>query len=90
MVFMVFLGASDSIRRTLSMSIVMEKSRPDLRGRIMSIYMLNWGLIPLGALPSGMLADQIGAPDTIMILSIILLIFSVIFLFTQEKIRKVD
>ena len=90
MVFMVFLGASDSIRRTLSMSIVMEKSRPDLRGRIMSIYMLNWGLIPLGALPSGMLADQIGAPDTIMILSIILLIFSVIFLFTQEKIRSVD
>ncbi len=90
MVFMVFLGASDSIRRTLSMSIVMEKSRPDLRGRIMSIYMLNWGLIPLGALPSGMLADQIGAPDTIMILSIILLIFSVIFLFTQEKIRNVD
>ncbi|MAW66705.1 MAG: hypothetical protein CL708_02440 [Chloroflexi bacterium] len=90
MIFMVFLGASDSIRRTLSMSIVMEKSRPDLRGRIMSIYMLNWGLIPLGALPSGMLADQIGAPDTIMILSIILLIFSVIFLFTQEKIRSVD
>ncbi|MFL2768133.1 MAG: MFS transporter [Dehalococcoidia bacterium] len=90
MIFMVFLGASDSIRRTLSMSIVMEKSRPDLRGRVMSIYMLNWGLIPLGALPSGILADVIGAPRTIMILSIILLIFSVIFLFTQEKIRNVD
>ena len=90
MVFMVFLGASDSIRRTLSMSIVMEKSRPDLRGRIMSIYMLNWGLIPLGALPSGILADVIGAPTTIMILSIILFLFSLIFLVTQKQIRAVN
>tara|TARA_B110000116_G_C16781799_1_gene558755 strand:- start:679 stop:1917 length:1239 start_codon:yes stop_codon:yes gene_type:complete len=90
MIFMVFLGGSDSIRRTLSMSIVMEKSRPDLRGRIMSIYMLNWGLIPMGALPAGILAERIGAQDTIMILSILLFIFSFIFLMTQKNIRAVE
>ena len=90
MVVMIFMGASDSIRRTLSMSIMMEKTRPDLRGRIMSIYMLNWGLIPLGALPAGIVADIIGAQSTIGILSILLVISSVIVLITQKELRNVN
>ena len=90
MVVMIFMGASDSIRRTLSMSIMMEKTRPDLRGRIMSIYMLNWGLIPLGALPAGIVADIIGAQSTIGILSILLVISSALVLITQKELRNVN
>ena len=90
MIVMVFMGASDSIRRTLSMSIMMEKTRPDLRGRIMSIYMLNWGLIPLGALPAGIVADIIGAQSTIGILSILLVISSALVLITQKELRTVN
>ena len=90
MVVMIFMGASDSIRRTLSMSIMMEKTRPDLRGRIMSIYMLNWGLIPLGALPAGIVADIIGAQSTIGILSILLVISSLVVLITQKELRNVN
>ena len=90
LIVMIFMGASDSIRRTLSMSIMMEKTRPDLRGRVMSIYMLNWGLIPLGALPAGIVADIIGAQGTIGILSILLLISSAIVLITQKELRNVN
>ena len=90
MVVMILMGGSDSIRRTLSMSIMMEKTRPDLRGRIMSIYMLNWGLIPLGALPAGIVADIIGAQSTIGILSILLVISSVVVLITQKELRNVN
>jgi hypothetical protein len=36
---------------------------PDaLQGRVMSVYMTTWGLMPLGALPQGILADWLGAP----------------------------
>jgi hypothetical protein len=28
----------------------------------MSVYMTTWGLMPLGALPQGILADWFGAP----------------------------
>ena len=90
LIVMIFLGISDSIRRTLSMSIMMEKTRPDLRGRVMSIYMLNWGLIPLGALPAGILADIIGAQSTIGILSILLLVASALVLITQKELRTVN
>ena len=90
LIVMIFMGVSDSIRRTLSMSIMMEKTRPDLRGRVMSIYMLNWGLIPLGALPAGIVADIIGAQSTIGILSILLLISSALVLITQKELRTVN
>src|SRR5262249_7316529 len=38
----------------------------DKRGRIMSFYtMAFFGMVPLGSLLGGLLADRIGAPDTI-------------------------
>ena len=56
----------------------------------MSIYMLNWGLIPLGALPAGIVADIIGAQSTIGILSILLVIASALVLITQKELRTVN
>ncbi len=34
----------------------------ELHGRVMSVYMTGWGLIPLGALPQALLTDWLGAP----------------------------
>ncbi|MCO5177878.1 MAG: MFS transporter, partial [Thermomicrobiales bacterium] len=33
-----------------------------VRGRVLSIYLLTWGMLPLGQLPIGALADKVGAP----------------------------
>jgi MFS family permease len=33
-----------------------------MRGRVMSVYMMTWGLMPLGTLPAGALADRTGVP----------------------------
>jgi predicted MFS family arabinose efflux permease len=32
----------------------------EVRGRVMGAYMLTWGLMPLGALPMGLVADRFG------------------------------
>jgi hypothetical protein len=40
-----------------------------LRGRVMSIYMLNRGLIPAGALIAGALASHMGGPDALRIMA---------------------
>ena len=37
----------------------------DVRGRVMGVYMLTWGLMPIGALPMGVFASWIGAPATV-------------------------
>ncbi|MBX6341779.1 MAG: MFS transporter, partial [Thermomicrobiaceae bacterium] len=37
----------------------------EVRGRVMGVYMLTWGLSPLGALPMGYLGDRIGMPAAV-------------------------
>jgi len=45
---------------------VLQMMIPDeLRGRVMSIYMLNQGLLPLGAFFAGAMATWLGAPTTV-------------------------
>ena len=34
----------------------------EVRGRVLSIYLLTWGMLPLGQLAVGALADRIGTP----------------------------
>jgi MFS family permease len=50
---MLLLGLGDSGRRALNLSLIMEQTDDEHRGRVMGVYMMNFGLIPLGALPLG-------------------------------------
>ena len=44
----------------------LEENLPEkLRGRVMSLYMLDRGLMPAGALFAGVVAHFIGAPSTV-------------------------
>jgi fucose permease len=44
---------------------LMANTEARLTGRVMSIYLLTWGAMPLGALPLAWLADRAGAPTAI-------------------------
>ncbi len=57
MIAMVVLGLGDAGRRSLNASMLMEQADEDHRGRVMGIYMLNFGLTPIGAIPLGILAE---------------------------------
>ena len=75
-VMMLFLGLGDSIRRTTNMALLMEGCDEEYRGRIMSIYMLNFGLMPLGVLPAGYAADLVGGQISVGIFAMLLVIFT--------------
>ena len=55
---MAVLGLGDAGRRSLNASLLMEESDEAHRGRVMGIYMMNFGLTPLAAIPLGILAEQ--------------------------------
>ena len=55
---MTVLGLGDAGRRSLNASLLMEQSDEAHRGRVMGIYMMNFGLTPLAAIPLGILAEQ--------------------------------
>jgi hypothetical protein len=46
----------------INQTVLQLKVEDEVRGRVLSIYLLTWGMLPLGQLPIGALADRIGAP----------------------------
>jgi predicted MFS family arabinose efflux permease len=46
-------------------ALLQHRVTDDIRGRVMGAYMLTWGLMPLGALPMGIVADRLGAPAAV-------------------------
>ena len=55
-----FSGAFGSIMGSLNMSVMTLAIRPEIRGRIMAINMMTHGLMPLGMIPLGALAEFYG------------------------------
>ena len=84
------LGIGDAIRWALSMTLIMEESEDRYRGRVSSILMMNFGLMPLSVLPAGMAAEYLGGQVTIGIMAAILAVVSMVLLITQKQIRQTD
>ena len=87
---MLFLGIGDTGRRALNQALVMEAAEDAYRGRVWSIFMLNFGLIPLGVLPAGIAVDYLGGQETIAIMAVLLLVTSAVVLVTQRQLRTLD
>jgi MFS family permease len=59
---MALIGVAQAIYLATNNTLVQLTVPDALQGRVMSVYMTTWGLMPLGALPQGVLADWFGAP----------------------------
>ncbi len=68
LVFMLFLGLGEMTYWSMNNTILQTVVKDELRGRVMSIYMLNQGMAPLGTLVAGALAAAIGAPIVIVLM----------------------
>ena len=87
---MVLLGLGDSGRRTLLMALIMEEVEDRYQGRVMSVFMMNYGLMPLGVLPAAAVAQFVGAREAVALLAVLLLAATLIILVTQRRLREVD
>ncbi len=64
-------------------------SVPDeLRGRVMGIYVLTWGAVPVGSLQAGALAGLFGAPFALGIGGVVIMLAAGALYFTQPKLRQ--
>jgi hypothetical protein len=60
------------------------------RGRVMSIYMMEFGLTSFGVFFAGVLADAVGVQWSVGGLAMILIGVSVLFLASIRSIRRLD
>lgn len=85
---MIILGLGDAIRRTLNQTLILEIVEDQYRGRVMSVFMMIFGLMPLGVVPGGLAIELLGGQAAIAILAVGLLVVSVVLLITQKQLRE--
>lgn len=66
------VGGVSSAYLAQNMSLVMDKSEPAYHGRVMSIHMMTFSLMPLAITPFGAVVDLFGAPLTVGIAGLLL------------------
>ena len=59
---LVISGLVSAAFLAINNTVLVMRAPEEVRGRVLSINMLTWGLLPVGQLPIGWLADHIGAP----------------------------
>ncbi len=71
-------------------NMVLHMTVPDqLRGRVMSIYMLDRGITPAGALLAGISAHFVGAPYTVLGMGALVLVLAAVVILFLPSLRKV-
>ena len=88
MALMLLFGLGSGAQWSLNQSLAMSNTDDVYRGRVMSIFMMVYGLTPLGTLPAGVAADIIGPKATIGILGAVLLVIVSALLITQKAFRQ--
>jgi len=64
---------------------------PDfVRGRVMSLLMMSFGLTPLATLPISWLAEEYGAPEVVAFASALMLVLALIFFAASPALRRID
>jgi MFS family permease len=86
---LLFVGVGDSIRRSLNQALILEITEKQYQGRVISVYAMNFGFIPLGVLPASAIAEFFGVGAASATLGFVLIIVCFIILLTRKELRKI-
>ena len=81
------VGACQVVYNATNNTILQLIVPAELRGRVMSIYFLDQGLQPAGALMGGLAAAQLGAPDTVTIMGVIVVFMALLIAWRMPRLR---
>ena len=88
--FLIFIGLTSSVYMSMNMTMVQLHSNPDMRGRVMSISMMTFGMMPLSAVPFGTIAQRIGTADALLISGAMLAAFTIVFASFNKTFRNMN
>jgi MFS transporter, DHA1 family, staphyloferrin A biosynthesis exporter len=86
-VFLLILGACQMAYMTINQTLLQTTAPESMRGRVMSLYMLNVGLVPAGSFAAGAVAEFAGAPATLTLMGILIAGIAVLALLRLPALR---
>jgi MFS family permease len=84
------VGFISSIFMALNNTLMQIKSSDEMRGRMVSLSMMTFGIMPLSAVPFGVLAEYIGTPGSLMIAGVLLCAFMLFFYVFTPGFRRLS
>lgn len=86
--FALFLvGIGSMGYNALNHTLMLTTSTPEMRGRVTSIYMMSFGIMPLGVFPMTAAADAIGPPNALTIGGAGLVLITLLMVLWRPQIR---
>jgi len=90
MVCLVAVGGTQMIFMNSTNAMLQSIVPDELRGRVMSIYMLDRGLAPIGALLAGVGAHYFGAPWTVAAMGSIVFVLALVLAWRVPQLRSIE
>ena len=86
---LVIIGMLSAVFMSLNMTLMQSYSSREMRGRVVSMAMMSFGIMPLSAVPFGALAEGIGTAASLGIAGLLLCLFAVLFFAVFPTFRRV-
>lgn len=83
-------GFASSMFMSLIMSLIQISASSEMRGRVMSVTMLIWGLMPLGVLPISFLAEAADIGTALLVSALALALLTLLIAVAFPVIRRID
>ena len=82
------VGATSNVCMVINQTLLQSYAGEQYRGRVMSVYMMMWGLTPLGTIPAGAAADAVGVAAVLTAQGLLLAAFFVLLRFLSPQVRQ--
>jgi len=87
---MAALGFMSMTFTTVNNTVIQMVIPDEVRGRVMSVMMMTFGLMPLGAVPAGIAAQSIGAPPVVAVGAVLFIVSTVGIFVANPSLRTLD
>lgn len=84
------VGLFSSMYMAMNMSLVQMAVDQQMRGRVNSIMMMSFGLMPIGVIPVGWIAEHYGIGQALLVSSLCLAVVTLLLGLLNPAIRKID
>ena len=84
------VGAGQTGYMAMNTTLLQTFASDEMRGRVMSVFFLNRGLVPLGTVAAGFASEFIGPQTTVTIMGSSIVVLAAIVILRVPRIRQVE